>query len=398
MHTFLFPSFLLTAAAMAQSVLPPFDTAFHVDNLGPISGVASYGGTAFLAGNPNVLLVSPWPATEISAVPLVRNGQGHITGFGAAVPVIAVGGTDGGLAYGPNQVLFSTWFGNNRLNQIKPGSIATDRFDDLGPLGVNSSVGACTFVPAGLPGAGGLKVCSWSSGEFFDVPLTPDGTGTFTPGLASAPIPLPYDIEGLVYAPANVPVLGGRLLACEWGQGNIAAFQIDANGDPLPATRQVVVGGAAAPGGGAFDPVSGDFVFLSNYGLLALRTGAVCGTFTHYGVASPGVAGTPTLSGSGCARIGQTITFGMGGVVNGIGILAAGSYPLNYVFDGLTILQTLEASVTVFLGPSGSTSLPLTIPVNPYLGHSHLYLQCAFFDASTQSGLIASDGIDLLMR
>ena len=61
-------------------------------------------------------------------------------------------------------------------------------------------------------------------------------------------------------------------------------------------------------------------------------------------------------------------------------------------------LQSLEASVTVFLGPTGSTSLPLTIPLNPYLGHTHLYLQTAFLDASTQSGLIASDGLDLLIR
>ena len=148
MRTYLLPSLLLAAAAMAQSVVPPFDTAYQINNLGLIPGVGSYGGTAFLPGNPNVLLVSPWPSTAILAVPLVRNGQGAIAGFGTAVPVIAVGGTDGGLAFGPNQVLFSTEFGSNRLNQTKPGSTTVDRSDDLSLLGFPASVAfraACTM-------------------------------------------------------------------------------------------------------------------------------------------------------------------------------------------------------------------------------------------------------------
>ena len=41
-----------------------------------------------------------------------------------------------------------------RLGQIRPGSTTVDRVDDLGPLGVGTSVGACAFVPPGRPGAG----------------------------------------------------------------------------------------------------------------------------------------------------------------------------------------------------------------------------------------------------
>jgi hypothetical protein len=248
----LLTSALLASIAAAQSVLPPFDTTYQIANLGAIPGVVSYGGTAFLPTNPNVLMVTVYPSPDIRAVPLVRNTQGFITGTGASTPVITVGGSDGGLAYGPNNVLFATWYGPNRLSQVKFGSTTTDRVDDLAPIGVSSSsVGACTFVPAGLPGAGRLKVCTWSSSAFHDVPLTPDGNGTFALGTAGAPVTLAGGVEGIVYAPAGAPLFGGQLLACEWGPGNIAAYQVDTIGNPLPATRQVVVGEIIQAGGAA---------------------------------------------------------------------------------------------------------------------------------------------------
>jgi hypothetical protein len=399
MQTTLAAILFLTAAASAQAVLPPFDTSWQIVNLGPIPGVSSYGGTAIAPANPNTLLVSPWPATSIDAVPLLRNGAGAIIGAGTATPVITVGGTDGGLAFGPGGVLFSTWFGPNNLNQTKPGSTATDRVDALNPLGMINSCGTCTFVPAGMPGAGRLKVCSWVAAEFHDVPLTPDGNGTYAPGPLGPAIMLANDVEGMVYAPPGTPTFGGQLLVCEWGQGNIVAYQIDANGDPLPATRQVVVGGAQFPGGGTRDPLTGDFVFLGGGGvLLVLRPGAACGSFTNYDVASPGALGTPTIAGSGCARIGQTIGIQLGAHANAIGLLAAGIYPLSLPWENLTILQSLDTTLVVLLGPTGSSTTPLAIPLVPQLGWSHLYLQLAVLDPSTSSGLSASDGLDLLIR
>jgi hypothetical protein len=396
---------LLCAASLvqvlaAQSVLPPFDTTYQIVNLGTIPGTGSYGGTAFLPTNPNVLMVSIYPTTDIRAVPLVRNTQGFIIGTGAATPVITVGGTDGGLAYGPNNVLFATWYGPNRLSQIEFGSTSTDRVDDLTPIGISSaSVGACTFVPPGLPGAGRLKICTWSSSAFHDVPLTPDGNGTFALGTAGAPVTLAGGVEGIVYAPAGAPLFGGQLLACEWSPGNIATYQVDAIGNPLPATRQVVVGGAYGLGGGAVDPITGELLFLGGQGeLLILRNGAACGTFTSYGPASPGALGTPTLGASGCSRIGQTISLLPAGVPNGIGILALGNFQTNVMFNNLTVLQSLNVTVLSILNAQGQGPLSLTIPINPALGNSHVYLQAAYLDNSTTSGLIASAGLDILIR
>ncbi len=388
----------LLATATAQSVLPPFSVAYQVVRLGPMPGIFSYGGTAFLPSNPNVLLISPWPSTEITAVIVTRDGQGFINGLSASTPVATVGGTDGGLAFGPTGVLFHTWFGPNRLGQILPGSTVTNRSDDLGPLGLLSSVGACTFVPAGLPGAGRFKVCGWSGSDFHDVTLTPDGLGTFTPTTTGTPIILTGGIEGIVYVPANAPLLGGQLLTAEWGPGIISAYQIDANGDPIASTRQVVIGGANPPGGGAVDPITGDIVFATSGGeLIALRSGQACGTSTSYGIASPGLSGTPTLSGAGCANIGQTMILNAHGAPFGLGLLATG-YQLNFVWEGLTILQSLDATVISVLDVNGNWALPLAIPLAPALGYQHVYFQVAYLDASTQSGLVASAGLDVLVR
>jgi hypothetical protein len=200
----------------AQSVLPPFDTAYQIISIP--TGLGGYGGTAFAPGNPNVLLVGTYNSGVIRALPLVRNGSGFVTGSQAPITVATVGGPDGGLAFGPGNVLFATWYGANRLTQVKPGSTAADRVDDLYPLGLAASVGACTFVPAGMPGAGRLKVCTWSPSQFHDLPLTPDGNGTYAPGQAGPAIQLLGGVEGLVYVPSGAAMIGGTLLTAEWNR------------------------------------------------------------------------------------------------------------------------------------------------------------------------------------
>lgn len=391
-------SLLAVAAASAQSVLPPFDSTYQILNLGPIPSVGSYGGTAFLPSNPNVLLVAPYLGGGVRSVPLVRSSQGAITGFGASSPYATLGGTDGGLCFDPTGVLFATWYGANALSQLKPGSVTADRVDNLGPLGVNFSVGTCAFVPAGFPGAGRFMVVAWNTSTIQELPLTPDGTGTFDPGIAGPGIQLTGGPEGMAYVPLSAPLIGGKLLIAEWGAGTLVAYDLDANGDPLPATRTVVAGGAPGFGGGAVDPVTGDIVFLSGTGeLLILRDSPACGTYTLYGPASPGALGAPSISGAGCARIGQTITIDSTGPAFGIGILASG-FPTNAQFLNLTVLQSTSVTVVSLLNASGQGSLPLPIPLDPALGNAHVYFQAAYLDASTTSGLSASPGLDILLR
>jgi hypothetical protein len=397
LHRILLP-LSFAASLAAQAVTPAFNATFQAVELPGIQGIGSYGGTAFVPGNPNLLLVSPYPSTTLFVVPLVRDALGNITGTTQAIPVASVGGTDGGAAFGPNNVLFTTWYGPNRMTQHVFGSTSPNRVDDLTPLGVNSTVGSCTFVPAGLPGAGRLKVGTYSGSVVYDLPYTPDGNGTFALGNVTSSVSIGGGIEGLVYAPANTPLLGGQLLVCEWGAGLIVAYQCNAIGDPIANTRQIVIGGASAPGGGAVDPLTGDIVFLQSGGQpLILRVGAACGTFTAYGTASPGVA-TPTITGSGCSRLGQTITLQLGGSSNGIGLLALGYSQANITWNGLTVLQSLNVTLPLLLDATGQASVPLLIPTTPTLGYSRLWWQFAQLDASTQSGFAASAGLEQLVR
>ncbi|MEZ6037658.1 MAG: hypothetical protein R3F29_09265 [Planctomycetota bacterium] len=398
MRTLLILSTLATSLA-AQAVLPPFDASLQAVQLGSIPGVFSYGGTAFSPNDADVLLVSPYASGEVRAVTLTRAANGDIIGIAGTAPYATVGGTDGGLAFGPGGVLFGTWYGAHRLYQLEPGSSTPDREDDLGAIGVPYSVGACTFVPAGLPGAGAFKVLSWNSSELCTVPLTPDGSGTYTPGGASATIQLSGGPEGLVYAPASLPLVGGRLLVAEYSDGVVSAYQLDANSDPIPATRQVVIGGIPGAGGGAVDPVTGDVVFTDYTGrLVVLRDGPTCGSIISYGAASSGPSGTPTLTASGCARIGQTLQLGLGGAPGAFGLLALGYSQLAFDWNGLQILQSLDVTVVSVLDGTGQATLPLPIPLQPLLGNQHVYLQAAFLDAGTASGFVGTAGVDVTIR
>jgi hypothetical protein len=389
---------VLASAAAAQSVVAPFTPVLQVVNLPWPAGVIGYGGTAFVPGNPNVLLLGSFGSTQILASVVTRDAFGRITSLGAATPVATVGGLDGGLAFGPGNVLFATWWPDNKISQFKPGSIAPDRVDDLTTIGIVHSVGSCTFVPTGQPGAGRFKICTWASSEFYDVPLTPDGNGTYSLGPVGAPVQLADGPEGLVYASAALPLIAGQLLVAEWNSGDIVAWQVDAIGDPIAGTEQVVVSGAINPSGGTIDPLTGDAVFLSGNGVLILRPGAACGGFQLYGNPSPGALGTPTIGGSGCANVGQTFQIVFTGPPNAQGVAAFGYAPTSFLYFNIEVLQTLDVAVGIALDPLGQGSLPLTLPNIPSLGWAHGYMQAAFLDPSTSSGLIASRGVDITFR
>jgi len=64
----------------------------------------------------------------------------------------------------------------------------------------------------------------------------------------------------------------------------------------------------------------------------------------------------------------------------------------------LTVLQSTSVTVVSVLNAAGQGSLPLLVPLDPALGNSHVYFQAAYLDASTSSGLIASPGLDILLR
>ncbi|MBX3321836.1 MAG: hypothetical protein KF757_02475 [Phycisphaeraceae bacterium] len=266
--------FLLIAAvgvcsggAFGQTIDPYYNCAYTYSSLGLVPGVpANFGGLVFKHDDPNTLLIggaANQAGANIYAVQVVRDAENQITGWGGTATVFASApNIDGGLCYGPDDVLFFSRYSMNALGQIKPGSVAPDRNIDLTPLGFTSSVGALMVVPQGFPGAGRLKVLPYNSGRWHDAVLTPDGNGTFD---VSAPLTdyfLGGGPEGIVYVEAGASLFPfASVLISEYSSGLVVSYEVDSNGDPIAATRRVFISGLSGAEGGTRDPLTGDFLF-----------------------------------------------------------------------------------------------------------------------------------------
>ncbi len=256
------------AAARGQVIAPAFAGNYSFTDLGPAPGVPGLiCGLTLKAGDPNTLLLGgagDSPAGAIYQIGVTRGAGNHITGFsGAAAPFSTAPNIDGGLAYGPNNVLFYTAFPVNTLGQIKPGSSAPDKLIDLTPLGVASSTGPVAFVPAGFPGAGGIRIASFNGGGFYSATLTPDGTGTFGLSAMTLLTTTVNGPDGMVYVPSAAPVFAGPSVLISEQQSlanRISAYGLDAGGVPIPGSRQNFMTGLASAGA-SLDPLTGDFLF-----------------------------------------------------------------------------------------------------------------------------------------
>src|SRR5690606_28080603 len=146
---------------------------------------------------------------------------------------------DGGVTYGPDDVLFLARWPNNQLGQQLPGSVMTDKIIDLTPLNVVSSPGGLNFVPPGFAGEGQLKLVSWSGGQWYTIELAPDGNGLFDIVSATYETQIQGGPEGFVHIGAEnpgFPVDG--LLVSEWSAGNLAAYDADDGGNPVVVSRR----------------------------------------------------------------------------------------------------------------------------------------------------------------
>lgn len=239
-----------------------FAGAYNCNNLGTPTGVSGLlGGVAFL--NNNTLLVGGNANSSngyIASIGVTRDAGNHIIGFSAPSAVYAQApNIDGGLAFGPGGVLFATGYPTNTLMQFKPGSNTPDKSTNL--VGVTSSVGSLQFVPAGFGGAGKMKIVSYSSGEFYDAVLTPDGNGTFNI-TATKVANISGGPEGMVYVGgANNGFGVNSLLVSEYAAGTVSTYESDANGNPIVASRRVFLSGLSGAEGALIDPLTGDFIF-----------------------------------------------------------------------------------------------------------------------------------------
>ena len=258
---------VVAAPASAQRLQAPFAGSYSVHDLGTPAGVADrLGGLTFKAGTTDRLLIGGAANDANGAlyeIGVVRDGSGHIVGFsGTATRFADAAYNDGGVTYGPGGVLFLARWPLNELGQIGPSGAT--KVISLTPLGIESSLASLLFVPAGQPGAGSLKMASYRGGSWYDVDAVADGAGTFD--LANVREIVNSQItggpEGFVYVPGGSPQFSGpSLLVSEYGVDEIAAYQVDGNGDPVVTKRRVFLAGLDGAEGALIDPVTGDFLF-----------------------------------------------------------------------------------------------------------------------------------------
>ncbi|MEO1012647.1 MAG: T9SS type B sorting domain-containing protein [Bacteroidota bacterium] len=287
-----------------QTIGPDFTgLGYTIDNLGNVGTVPPrYGGIEFKYDNPNELLIggdANFPSGALYKIGLARDPlTNNIIGFTdngsyfadaadsdedleiliGGVPVKRKSSIDGGLDYGPDNVLFFPTWHNSWLLQIRDGETAISKAIDLeedvpgwtaheerndpsfGEF--NNSASALQFVPCGFPGAGRLKIATWPIGYWYDFTVTPDGSGTFDITLHNETL-LGQDTEGFVYVAKGAPGFDEHsILIGSYTEGIIYAYDIDNNGDPIFGTKREFISGIDNYEGAAIDPLTGDFLFV----------------------------------------------------------------------------------------------------------------------------------------
>jgi tetratricopeptide (TPR) repeat protein len=246
-------------APMPVRVLPPFDAAFAYHRLGVPDGVLTpLGGLMVDPADPDVLWLVGHAQRRtacIHHVALRRDAAGHVDGFRGGGRVLASAPfADGGLAPGPRGALAYTRHPQGEIGWIERGAPGPNRVATLG----GPTPGGLGRVRDGVPGAGRWKLLSWPSGGWFDAVLDAGGDVPALHELRQVAT-LGGGPDGFVHVPAgSEPFSRPTLLVAEWSAHTIAAYDVDANGDPLPPSRRTVATGCRGVVALALDAGTGD--------------------------------------------------------------------------------------------------------------------------------------------
>jgi hypothetical protein len=248
--------------------IPPYDQSYTCLDLGQDANIPpKWGGLTTLADDPSTLLIGGSANTETGMLyrrGILRDAQCHIVGFTDQPATLhsEAAYNDGGVVYGPGGVLFLARWPVNQLGFMKPGSTVTDKIIDTNALGIGYSLAALNFIPTGFDGAGGLRLVSWPEGQWYSADYAADATGTYDITNVTQPTTVVGGPEGFVYiAAGNAQFPKNGMLISEWTANNIAAYEVDAGGNPVPTTRKDFVLGLTGAEGAFLDPLSGDFLF-----------------------------------------------------------------------------------------------------------------------------------------
>lgn len=263
----------VAGVSQGQTLMPPFDSTYSIRDLGAPPGVvANFGGLFILPSEPNMLYIGGAANGifgQLFRVPLVRDVNGIVTGFTGTAEVVGdLPYNDGGITPDPGGLVSYGQWPVNRYGQMDPatGLLVTDI--DLSPLGVASSSSCVAFIPAGIPGAGGMRISSWSGGQYYRVSYSVGAGGIIQLGDVEA-VPesqLPGGPEGFTWVPPGSPLFPNfTMIVSAYSAGQVDVYDVNGSGDPIISSGRPFLTGLAGAEGAAIDPVTGDFMF-STYG------------------------------------------------------------------------------------------------------------------------------------
>jgi hypothetical protein len=254
------------------ALAPAFADKYKTYVLGPLPGISPsrLGGTMLSPSDPNTLFVatdSEGPSGAIAQVKVTRDACGHITGFdGDASIVSQTPYVDANLLLGPKNVLFYSRWPVNGLSEIPLSSGTAPTYDiALSTVGVGGGgPGGIGFVPPSLGDPGGLRAVTWPDGFWYHLKYESSGD-TFAITESTQTAMLPNGPGGFAYVPEGSPGFAKQsIIACEWGANDkVVVYEVDDQGDPVVATRTEFFTKFPRPWGAYFEPMTGDFIFLT---------------------------------------------------------------------------------------------------------------------------------------
>ena len=256
-----------------------FEPHYRVYDLGRIAGIPNpLGGITVKYGDINTLLVagkSEMPAGAIYEVKVNRGPCGHILGFSSdGVLVARTPNVDANLAYWPGKDLlfYAEWpkFTLSQLHYCATAPAVQTNLIDFGmPKIGDQGPGGVGFVPSGISDAAGeLRMVTWPGGHWYQVALTPNGE-LFDVVSISKTTRLSNTPGGFAYVPAGSPGFDGEaVIVAEWREYNhrldrVAVYDVNEAGDPIVSTRRELLTKFPRPWGAYFEPLTGDYLFLS---------------------------------------------------------------------------------------------------------------------------------------
>jgi hypothetical protein len=263
------------APPLLDSPVPPpvmtaaFQPHYQVYDLGPVPGMPAghLGGCVVLHNDSSTLLLAGDSEAQtggLYSIGLKRDGCGHVLGFeGTAKHIATTPYIDANLLYGKENVLLYSQWPVNQISQLLPAASSPAMTTDLAPFGVDSSAGGMGFVPPGFASEGTLRAVTWSAGNWFRLGATFEN-GLYNITQATLATNLPNGPGGFAYVPVNSPGFPVQsVIVAEWSGDKVAVYEVDDQADPKAGTRKEFFSFFQKPWGAYFEPLSGDYLFLT---------------------------------------------------------------------------------------------------------------------------------------